>query len=72
MSDVTLIRCSTFGGGWAVPETVAGRDCLADFFTEEPGELMPIGGREGWIVEPWMAADLAHHLNDFGAAVRCA
>lgn len=59
---------STFGGGWIIPLTPAGSMALADFFDEEPAELAPLGGRAGYIVEPYQTGDLAEHLRAAGVA----
>jgi hypothetical protein len=59
---------STFGGGWIIPLTPAGSMALADFFDEEPAELPRLGGRAGYIVEPYQAGDLAEHLRAAGVA----
>jgi hypothetical protein len=59
---------SPMGGGWIVPLTPAGSMALADFFDEEPVELAPLGGRAGYIVEPYQAGDLAEHLRAAGVA----
>jgi hypothetical protein len=61
---------SSFGGGWIIPLTPAGSIALADFFNEEPCKLAVLGGRAGYIVEPYQAGDLAEHLHGAGIAWR--
>lgn len=63
--DVKFIA-SSFGGGWAVPFTDEGRDYLTDYLDEGPAELAPLGGQEGWIIEPYMIADLAAAMQSSG------
>jgi len=53
---------STFGGGWVVPLNDDGRRVLTEYFGEGPTPLQPLGGEEGWIVEPQDAGDLAEYL----------
>lgn len=59
---------SQMGGGWIIPLTPAGSTALADFFDKEPSELAPLGGRAGYIVEPYQAGDLAEYLRGAGIA----
>lgn len=72
MPDITLIRCHTFGGGWAIPETPEGAGSLFAFFGEDPAPLMPLGGCEGYIVEPQDALNVFDHLRDAGLEVEIA
>ena len=43
---------SSFGGGWAIPLNDTGLAYLREFFGEEPHPLLPLGGQDGYIVEP--------------------
>lgn len=62
MPDLKFIR-SSFGGGWLVPLSDEARETYANAFDEAPAALAPIGGQEGWIVEP-------HALRDILADIR--
>ena len=64
--DVETIG-SSFGGGWALPRTDAGREALAEFYNDEPAPLAPLGGDVGYIVEPQEAGDLMAWLEATGA-----
>lgn len=64
---VKAIR-SPMGGGWVVPLNLVGRKALASYFQSQPTEISPLGGQEGWIVEPQDAADLAEYLRSEGIA----
>lgn len=68
MTDATFTG-SSFGGGWIVPHTDDGRDFLEGFFNDVPAPLMPLGGEEGYIVEPYEVADLAEQARDYGLSV---
>lgn len=59
---------STFGGGWIVPLNDGGRRVLTEYFGEPPAPLQPLGGEEGYIVEPQDAGDLAEYLRGEGTA----
>jgi hypothetical protein len=59
---------SPMGGGWAIPLTEEGTDALTDFFGEPPAPIAPLGGAEGYIVEPYQAVDVADHLRGAGLA----
>jgi hypothetical protein len=59
---------SPMGGGWIVPLTPEASQSLMEFFDEEPSELAPLGGRSGYIVEPYQAGILAEHLRAAGIA----
>ena len=60
MPDVELIS-SSFGGGWAIPLTDYARDCLEDFFQDDPAET-PEGF--GFIVEPQDVENLDKYLKE--------
>ena len=62
MPDVELIS-SSFGGGWAIPHSDWGRECLEDYFAEGPAET-PAG--QGYIIEPNEVEDLADYLKHVG------
>jgi hypothetical protein len=51
-------QACSMGGGWVFANTEEAAETLTDFFGEEAAPLAPFGGREGWIVEPYMAEDL--------------
>ncbi len=59
---------STFGGGWVIPLNLIGRRALAAYYQEAPTEITPLGGEQGWIVEPQDAGDLAEYLKGEGIA----
>ena len=53
MADFAFVA-SSFGGGWLVPLNEA-----AESYMDEPPEpIAPLGGREGWVLEPQDAGDL--------------
>lgn len=52
------------GGGWIFATTEDATETLADFFGEPEAPLAPFGGREGWIVEPYMADALFELIGD--------
>lgn len=61
---------SEFGGGWIVPLTDEGRRVLSEYYGPDYpiSSLIPLGGEEGWVVEPQDAADLAEYLRSEGVA----
>lgn len=59
---------SPFGGGWALPISPAGVDALADYFGEPAAPLAPLGGQQGYIVEPVQSSELAEFLRAQGVA----
>jgi hypothetical protein len=59
---------SPMGGGWAVPITEEGEAALADFFGEDAAPIAPLGGKPGYMVEPFQSCDLACHLRAVGCA----
>ncbi|MGA1853011.1 hypothetical protein VH570_19445 [Sphingobium sp. HT1-2] len=63
MYDLKFIA-SSFGGGWLIPISEEARETYSCAFDEEPSPLAPIGGQEGWIIEP---QDLATVLRDIHA-----
>jgi hypothetical protein len=65
-----LLITSSFGGGWVVPKTDAGRESLSSFFGGPASELMPLEGDEGWIIEPHELEFLKEHADDTGITVR--
>lgn len=70
-SDATFTP-SSFGGGWIVPND---DDTALElgWFTDEPeSELLPLGGKRGWIVEPQDVSSLLLHLKDAGYSVEVA
>jgi hypothetical protein len=54
---------SPMGGGWVVPLNNDGRRVLTEYYGEPPFPIGPLGGQEGWIVEPQDAGDLAEYLH---------
>ena len=67
--DAEVIR-SPMGGGWIIPLTPAGSQALMEFFDEEPSELAPLGGRAGYIVEPYDGVPLGEFLHNRKCAWR--
>lgn len=59
---------SSFGGGWIIPLTPEGSRVLAEYFDAEPQPFLPLGGRQGYIIEPQDAADVAEYLRSEGIA----
>lgn len=53
---------SPMGGGWIIPITVEGEDVLERYFNEPAYPIDPLGGVEGYIVEPNKAEELAEYL----------
>ena len=54
---------SPMGGGWIIPLTDEGRRVLTEYYGEPPTPIGPLGGEEGYIVEPQDAGDLADYLH---------
>lgn len=67
--DAEAIR-SPMGGGWIIPLTPAGTQALLEFYGEEAEALDPLGGRCGYLVEPYQSGDLAEHLRSCDCAWR--
>lgn len=68
MSAAVEIIRAPMGGAWACPLTDDGEASLRSFFDEEPSELAPLGGRAGYIVEPYEFELLAEQLRIAGIA----
>lgn len=56
------IRCPSFGGGWIIALNDEGRLVLEEYFGTAATPIAPLGGQEGWIVEPADSEDLANYL----------
>lgn len=66
--DIEFIPCHAFGGGWAVPRTMAGTLAAAEHFGESAYWLYPVG-EQGFIVEPQDVEDTVLGLRDMGVTV---
>lgn len=53
---------SPTGGGWVIPLTPEGADILFGYYGEPPQPLEPLGGKEGYIVEPYDAPEIVNRL----------
>lgn len=69
--DIEFVPCRTFGGGWAVPRTMAGSLAAFETFGEGDYWLEPISER-GYVVEPQDAADTVLALRAEGVTVNIA
>ncbi|MDE2104049.1 MAG: hypothetical protein KGL39_42825 [Patescibacteria group bacterium] len=60
---------STFGGGWAYGLNDPSREWLVQFTGDEAAPLMPLGGVEGHIIEPWAWGDLLSCVRDYDGTI---
>lgn len=61
--DIEFIA-SSFGGGWVLPMNDTAREYLEELLGEAPAPMLPIGGDDGWIIEP---AELRQFRDDVAA-----
>ena len=64
---VEMVPCRTFGGGWAIPKNDPSREYLREFFGEAAVPLAPLGGIDGYVVEPQDWTECLAILTDAGA-----
>lgn len=63
--DVEVVP-SPFGGCWMLPQSDRATEFLDELFDEPSYPLAPLGGREGYIVEPYECDDIGLALLDAG------